>query len=464
MNVVTPPDPSSDSERAASAQESGRRFGLRDGIFQAATQGTGEQYLSAFALMLHATPFQLSLLSALPQLLGTWAQFVSVKVAHWFPHRKSHVRWGIIGQSIAWIPILALPLLFPRWGPWLIVAGAALYFGSTHFASPAWTSLITDLLSANERGAYFARRSQLMAITGFIALSLGGVLLSLAQEYGRLWLGFALLFLIAGIARGFSVYSLAAVTDLPIQHEEPASRGFLAFLSTGTSKDFRRFLLFSGLMHLAVLISGPFFVIYMLQDLHLSYWAYGTWSAAAIVGQFVTLPGWGQFSDRFGNKALLTFTSLLVAVLPMLYLASTAWPFLVLINFSGGVVWAGLSLGLSNYVFDAVKPADRAKAVAVASTVNAIGWAMGTLLGSWLISTVPGQLELGALRIAPVSNLPFIFFISGLLRLTLSLSLLRSFHEPRRVEQRTSARLLLELPLIKPLARFALRRPDIPNR
>lgn len=463
MNVVAPPEPASDSARTASAQESGRRFGLRDGIFQAATQGAGEQYLSAFALMLHATPFQLSLLSALPQLLGTWAQFVSVKVSHWFPHRKSHVRWGIIGQSIAWLPILALPLLFPQWGPWLIVAGAALYFGSTHFASPAWTSLITDLLSANERGAYFARRSQLMAITSFIALSLGGLLLSLSQEYGRLWLGFALLFLIAGISRGFSACSLAAVTDLPIQHDEPASRGFLEFLSTGTSKDFRRFLLFSGLMHLAVLISGPFFVIYMLQDLHLSYWAYGTWSAAAIVGQFVTLPGWGQFSDRFGNKALLTFTSLLVSFLPMLYLVSTAWPFLVLINFSGGVVWAGLSLGLSNYVFDAVRPADRAKAVAVSSTINAIGWATGTLLGSWLISTVPGYVELGAFRIAPVSNLPFIFFISGLLRLTLSLSLLRSFHEPRRVEQRTPARLFLELPLIKPLARFALRRPDISN-
>lgn len=126
-------------------------------------------------------------------------------------------------------------------------------------------------------------------------------------------------------------------------------------------------------------------------------------------------------------------------------------------------MWAGLSLGLSNYVFDAVRPADRAKAVAVSSTVNAIGWATGTLLGSWLISTVPGYVELGAFRIAPVSNLPFIFFISGLLRLTLSLSLLRSFHEPRRVEQRTPARLFLELPLIKPLARFALRRPDISN-
>ena len=34
-----------------------------------------------------------------------------------------------------------------------------------------------------------------------------------------------------------------------------------------------------------------------------------TWAAAAIVGQFVTLPGWGEFGDRFGNKALLAFTA-----------------------------------------------------------------------------------------------------------------------------------------------------------
>lgn len=464
MNPVNPSVPTQDPAHTASAQASGRQFGLRDGIFQATTQGAGEQYLSAFALMLYATPFQLSLLSALPQLLGTWAQFVSVKVSHWFPHRKAHVLWGIIGQSIAWLPILVFPLLFPQWGPWLIVAGSALYFGSTHFTSPAWTSLITDLLSANERGAYFARRSQLMAITSFAALCLGCALLSLFDQHDRLWLGFALLFVIAGVCRSFSAVSLTSVTDLPIHHEEPASRGFLAFLRNGTSKDFRRFLLFSGLMHLAVLISGPFFVIYMLQDLHLSYWAYGTWAAAAIVGQFVTLPGWGEFGDRFGNKALLTFTGLLVAFLPMLYLISTTWLFLVLVNFFGGVVWAGLSLGLSNYVFDAVRPADRPKAVAVSSAVNAIGWAMGTLIGSWLISIVPGDLQFGSLRIDPVSNLPFLFFISGSLRLVISLALLRTFHEPRRVEQQTPAQLFLELPLIKPLRALLLRLPEKSSR
>ena len=131
---------------------------------------------------------------------------------------------------------MVLPLLFPQWGPWLIVAGAALCFGSSHFTSPSWTSLITDLLSANEWGAYFARRSQLMAITSFAALCLDGALLSLFRHDDRLWIGFTSLFLIAGIFRSLSMLSLAKVTDLPIQHEEPASRGFFAFLRTGRRK------------------------------------------------------------------------------------------------------------------------------------------------------------------------------------------------------------------------------------
>lgn len=458
-------DPDDRPTPASSRQhEPGRQFGIRDGLFQAITQGGGEQYLSAFALLFQATPFHLSILSAIPQLLGTWAQLVSVKVSHWFPNRKSQVFWGIIGQSVSWIPILALPLLWPQLGPWLLIAGVAMYFTFTHFTSPAWNSLITDLLQSNERGTYFAKRSRVMAMTSFLALCLGGTLLSFFEHRQLLWVGFAVMFLAAGLCRSASAVSLMKVTDLP-QHEPGDNpTGFRVFLRTGVSKNFRQFLLFSSLMHLAVLIAGPFFVIYMLQDLHLAYWEYGTWLAAGIIGHFVTLPAWGQFGDRFGNKALLTFSGLIVAVLPMLYLLSTAWPFLVTVNFFGGVVWAGLGLGLNNYVFDAVQPTDRAKAVAVSSTVNAIGWAMGTLIGSWLIGTVPASLQLGALNLEPASNLPFIFFLSGVLRLIVSAVLLRTFHEPREVEHRTHHRLLWELPLLKPLRQLSLRRPTGSSR
>src|SRR5512138_1043056 len=90
-------------------REPSRRYGLRDGACQAITQGGGEQYLSAFALLLGANPFQLSVLSALPQLIGTGAQLASVKLLQWFPDRKALISVGTIGQALAWIPIVLLP-------------------------------------------------------------------------------------------------------------------------------------------------------------------------------------------------------------------------------------------------------------------------------------------------------------------------------------------------------------------
>jgi len=62
------------------------------------------------------------------------------------------------------------------------------------------------------------------------------------------------------------------------------------------------------------------------------------------------------------------------------------------------------------------------------------------------------------LALHPASNLPFLFFLSGLLRLIVSISLLHTFQEPRVVEPRAHHRLLWELPLLKPLKTLALRR------
>jgi hypothetical protein len=125
--VQDPQEASLSSSRAEHAGKQGLRYGLRDGASQAITQGSGEQYLSAFALLLHASPFQLSVLSALPQLIGTGAQLISVKLLQWFPNRKALISAGTVGQAVSWVPIVLLPLLFPQWGPWLVVSGAAAF-------------------------------------------------------------------------------------------------------------------------------------------------------------------------------------------------------------------------------------------------------------------------------------------------------------------------------------------------
>ena len=292
---------STDSQ-SQSPGERGRRYGLRDGACQAVTQGSGEQYLSAFALLLHASPFQLSVLSALPQLIGTGAQLISVKLLQWFPNRKALISAGTVGQAFAWIPIMLLPLLIPQWGPWLVVCGAAVYFACAHFTAPAWNSLIADWLDQHERGAYFARRAQIIASLSFFALCGAGWVLSLWQDSTAAWWGFVLIFALAGSARILSALALSPVQDThPTAHQE-AQQGFRGFFRLSATKDFRCFLLFSGLMHASVLIAGPFFVLYMLQDLHLSYIGYGGWLAAGLLGQLLTLQAWGQFGDPSETK------------------------------------------------------------------------------------------------------------------------------------------------------------------
>ncbi len=434
-------------------REPSRRYGLRDGACQAVAQGSGEQYLSAFALLLGASPFQLSVLSALPQLIGTGAQLASVKLLRLFPDRKALIRAGTAGQALSWLPILLLPLLFPDSGPLLLILSTTLYFACNQFTTPTWNSFIADHLDEHERGAYFARRAMVMASLSFAALCVAGWLLSLWQDHAFSWMGFALIFAVAGAARWISAVALAKVEDVhatPYLDTSPSFRRFLA----GTSISFRRFLLFSGAMHAAVLIAGPFFVLYMLRDLHLAYWGYGTWLAAGILGQLVTLAAWGRFADRFGNKALLTVTGFMVPFLPMLYLAGTNLLFLLFVNFVGGVTWGGLALGLQNYVFDAVRPEDRAKAVATYSTINALGWCLGAFIGSWLVHVLPSGITIGRYSLQLASNLPLVFFVSGVLRLAASGSFLRSFHEARAVEQAPFTQLVWELPLLKPLGQL----------
>ncbi len=453
------PVSTSDSPHHTAGEQS-RRAGIRDGACQAIMQGGGEQYLSAFALLLHATPLQVGLLSALPQLVGTWSQLLSVKALNRFHHRKIIMLVGATGQALSWLPLLALPLLAPAYGPWILIACTIAYFGLGHFAVPAWNSLITDLVSPNERGTYFARRSKVMTVLSFSALCSAGLVLHWAETSARAWIGFALIFLAASTARLLSSRYLSRMDESAAPATREAEFRLFDFLRHERSVNYKRFLWFSGLLHVCVLISGPYFVIYLLRDLHYSYWMYASWLAAGVLGQFLTLKPWGRLSDRYGNKKLLVVTGLAVPFLPMLYLFGTSVWYLVMVNFLGGTIWAGLALGLQNYVFDAVHAEDRAKGIAVWNTINAMGWFAGAMLGSWLATVVPAEFSLAGFDLRLTSNLQAVFFISGVLRLIVSLGLLRTFHEARPVEPITHRRLVTEVPFVKPLTDVFIGREN----
>ena len=87
------------------------RYSVRDGVAWSLMYGAGESYLQAFAIFLKATTAQITLLSALPSLLGSIAQLASAWVAGRAIRRKSLIFAGVSLQSLAWLPIIALAFL-----------------------------------------------------------------------------------------------------------------------------------------------------------------------------------------------------------------------------------------------------------------------------------------------------------------------------------------------------------------
>ncbi len=434
-----------------------RHAGIRDGAFQSIAQGIGEQYFSAFALLLHATPMQLGLLSALPQLVGTWAQLLATsRRAARYP-RRGLIQFGVWAQALWWAPLCIIPLLLGEHAAAVLIALVVVYAGLGHLTVPPWNSLITNAVGPNLRGQYFGQRARIMAVGGFFALGLGSLALQASREWGTDWLGFLAIFTIAALSRGGSAYALRELRESPQPPDQESGSDVWTFVRRGGTRNFRRFLIFSALMHATTLIAGPFFVMYLLKHLHFSYVDYGLWLAAQILGQFVSLKAWGRLGDRYGHATVLSIAGFLVPSLPILYLFGTSVPYLVGVNFFAGIVWGGLSLAMGNYLFDTVTPGEKAHAVAVASVVNAIGWFTGAMVGAWLAGWLPTRLSVWGVEWILVSNLPLLFLISGLLRLAVSWSVLPHLRESRPVDRARLQDLCAALPVIGPFHRLVGR-------
>lgn len=407
------------------------RHSQHDGMAYSVMTGAGETYFSAFALLLHATTWHIGLLTALPPLIGSFAQLFSAWLGHIVKTRKIIIVSGALLQGLSWLPLFALPLLFPAYSIPVLILCVTVYHALGNLIIPQWSSLMGDLVRENQRGRYFARRNRITSMTNFIALVCAGLILHFFQAHGRALSGFIIIFLIAFVARLLSVYFLGKMYDPPGHVASLELPGRLEWWRRMRHSRFLHFSLFIAMMNLAVGIAAPYFTVYMLRDLELSYMQFMLLTATSILTQFLTFNSWGRLSDAFGNRFILLVSGCIVPLLPAAWILSANFWYLICVQVVAGFFWAGFSLCSANFLFDLVPPQKRISYLAAHHVFAAIGVFLGAVLGAALAYVVRG-LDTGSILLPDWDyTLHYVFALSTLMRLLVFIVFIPRIREAR---------------------------------
>jgi len=403
--------------------------------------GVTDYYAIPVALFMGATVQQVALVTALPNLLSSLSQFFSVQIIYWIGGRLKLLVRLVLSQATLILCVAMLPLLPIGHRVELLLICLILAAMCGGLAGPAWGSLISDYVPAKKRGQYFGWRNRTVGAVTVASIVASGLLLNFFHRRYYSF-GFWMIFSLAAAARYCSGYFLSRMDEPPHRKDPANDFTFIMFLRRFRESNFLRFVVFSGCLTFATYLAAPFFAVFMLRDLQLSYVTYMALQVCASLATLVALPLWGKHADLVGNVRVLRLSSFLAALIPMFWLFSQSPAYLMVVQMFSGFAWSGVTLTAGNFIYDAVTPQKRVRCIAYFNVINGVALFFGASLGGYLASRLP-----------PFSGHPLLglFALSCFCRMAFYLLLSRTFREVRAAPEVSIQELFFSVVGIRPL-------------
>jgi MFS family permease len=360
--------------------------------------------------------------------------------------------FGALLQAFCLLPLAFVPLFAPEHATYALIPIVFIYLSGANLGSPQWNSLIGDLVPERVRGRFFAHRTRLSSIASVTALIVAGLVLDGMDGLQLAYWGFVIIFLFAMFARFTSAWHLRAMHEPVAKVAALEIPGDLSLYRRFRHSRLLRFSLFFAAMQFAVAISGPYFTLYLLRDLALSYFEFMTITVASVLVQFLTLNRWGRLADLFGNRLLLITTGSIITLIPSLWLISTHYAWLLTVQALSGLAWSGFTLSATAFVFDLTPAEHRATLFALHNIFAALGVFLGASLGAALALFVPPEIHFAGLTITVLTPLYGLFLASCFTRLAVALLFLPLLREVRRVRPMSPSGLIFRVTRMHPVS------------
>ncbi|MFC2138918.1 MFS transporter [Bacteroidota bacterium] len=366
----------------------------------------GGVYLTAFAIVLGASQKQIGFIASIA-FLSQLMQLPGLFLVSKYPKRKFITVITATISRFFWIPIILMPIFRDTGVNFLLIfLFIAAMIGA--IPGPAWNSLLRDLLPTDKMGSINSRKIVLSTAIALILTLSGGYFIDWwkVSYPNKEIFSYSILF---GLGLVFGVFGVSSIMRIP-EPLSTASKVPLRKLLTSPIKDnnFRMLIIFLAVWTFAVNMSGPFFLVYMLNRIKISLFLVTILVVVSQSSNILFLKLWGKIADKFSNKSVLSVSGplFLVIILLWTFVATPEThkftiPLLFIIHFLNGIAVSGVSIGTAN----------------IALKLSPKGQAHGYMTVVGLSSSVMGA-------IAPIMGG---FFADYFIRMQLDLPLLFSF-------------------------------------
>jgi MFS family permease len=358
------------------------RLSIGDGAGYGAMVGA-EVYLPAFALALGMPPVLAGLVATAPLLAGGLLQTLAPRAIGKVRSLRRWVVACVMVQACAFVPLFVVALVGELMTP-LVFASAALYWAAGMAASAGWNPWMARVVPARIRSKFFGRRQGLVQATMLAGLIGAGAALNAVARTHVLYV-YAGMFALAFVARIVSAVALSRMGEgvevmprrrmrfrsIPDKLRGSPRASLLAYLVTASA---------------AASISGAFITPYLLHEKKLDYAPYAVFTAMIVISKIVFSSALGRLIARVGVRKVLGWCALGIAPIPMLYVISDAYVWLLFIQFYGGIAWGGYELGVLIALFDAEDDAERTTMQVAYGALLAVGNAGGSFMGGAILA------------------------------------------------------------------------------
>jgi MFS family permease len=359
-----------------------------DGLFASASDNIIVTFVTLYILALGATRAQVGLMSSFSSFISALLLLPGAMLVERYGHRKEFTM--AFGGGVARLAILVLALLPFFVGSqaivWVAIALSVTRDSFGNLAFPGWISFTADIVPIEGRGRFFGSRNFIMGITGMLAILLVGELITRTGKP----LGYQIALGLASVLGMLATFSFGHLGDpkgsFPTV-KVPGSFSMQTMLRD--LKDRPAFLALGLVMafwNFSLNIAGPFFNVFMVENLNFTASMVGIASIVSTVASLLIQRRVGRFSDRWGSRRVQLISMLLIPFLPIAWMfVGKFWHVLVLNSFSG-LLWGAFNLASFNFLLSLTPDAQRARFSAIYQILVMLALAGGAAIGAWIVT------------------------------------------------------------------------------